>query len=102
MGEPLRSTLPDRCEYRFVSVETRDADTVRVVFDALHPPEQCEKAVQTVEYVLLLGRSLPAGERGFAPDWYEVKVINGPTAVEITYSGGRPHSQCLVATGGGG
>ncbi len=80
----IRGTLPDQCKYRFIAVDHREGQQVRVQLRAMHPAEQCDPTVQSIEYVLPLERNMPESKRGFAPGTYELTINDYQTTFSIT------------------
>ncbi len=80
----IRGTLPDQCKYRLYAVDHREAQQVRVQLRAMHPAENCDQTVQSIEYLLPLERNLPESRRGFAPGTYELIVNDYRTTFSIT------------------
>jgi len=79
----IRGTLPDQCKYGFYSVEYRGNLNVNISLSGIHPADNsCVQTIQTIEYVLLLGRDMPESERGFAPGDYTL-IVND---YQITFS----------------
>jgi hypothetical protein len=73
----IRGTLPDQCKYDFYSVETRAGQNVKVSLDGIHPADNsCAQTIQTIEYVLRLGRDMPESDRGFSQGDYKLTVNN--------------------------
>ena len=80
----IRGTLPDMCEYPIYTVESRVQGSIRVSMDGMHPSDvMCAQALQTIEYIYLLGRDLPEAERGLRPGTYEVTVNQHRTTLII-------------------
>ena len=80
----IKGTLPDQCKYDFTSVETRADLNVKVSLDAIHPADtSCAQTIQTIEYVLRLGRDMPEAERGFSQGNYKLAVNNYPIDFSI-------------------
>ena len=80
----IRGTLPDQCKYEFYSIENRRNLNVKISLSGIHPADNsCVQTIQTIEYVLLLGRDMPESERGFAPGNYTLTVNNYQTTFSI-------------------
>ena len=80
----IKGTLPDQCKYDFTSVETRADLNVKVSLDAIHPADtSCAQTIQTIEYVLRLGRDMQESERGFSQGNYKLAVNNYPIDFSI-------------------
>lgn len=79
----VEGTLPDQCKYDFYSLENRSEQNVKITLKGIHPAESCEQVYQSVEYVLLLGRDLPANERGFLPGTYFLTINDYQTDFSI-------------------
>ena len=80
----IRGTLPDQCKYDFYSIENRANQNVKVTLYGIHPADSsCLQTIQSIEYVLPLGRDMPESERGFVPGDYELKVNNYQTTFSI-------------------
>jgi len=80
----IRGTLPDQCAYGFYSVENRGDATVKISLSGIHPADNsCVQTIQSIEYILLLGRDMPESERGFAPGEYALTVNKYQTTFSI-------------------
>jgi len=80
----IRGTLPDQCKYEFYSIENRRNLNVKISLSGIHPADNsCVQTIQTIEYVLLLGRDMPESERGFFPGDYTLTVNNYQTTFSI-------------------
>jgi hypothetical protein len=79
----IQGTLPDQCQYGFYSVENRGEQDIRVTLSGIHSADSCWQTSQNVEYVLLLGRDMPASKRGFTPGDYTLTVNNYQTTFSI-------------------
>lgn len=80
----IRGTLPDQCKYDFYSIENRGNLSIKIRLSGIHPADySCKQTIQTIEYVLLLGRDMPELARGFAPGNYGLMVNNYKTTFSI-------------------
>jgi hypothetical protein len=80
----IRGTLPDQCTYDFYSIENRSSQEIKISLAGIHPGDTgCERTVQTIEYVMLLGRDLPEAERGLSAGDYKLTVNNYQTSFSI-------------------
>ena len=79
----IKGTLPDQCQYRFSTVESRVDKTIKINFLAIHPNNNdCQQKSQNIEYILPLGRDMPEADRALAPGNYTISV----NKFQISYS----------------